>query len=99
VKVVTPELVAQEVVSALKVPRFDVFVPRSAGRVAQVAAMLPRSAREALGRAIKADQAATHADPGRRASYESRAAASAPAADKVAEVQQQPAEERSRLGV
>jgi NAD(P)-dependent dehydrogenase (short-subunit alcohol dehydrogenase family) len=89
VKTVTPEHVAQEVVGALKVPRFDVFVPRSAGRIAQVAAMLPRGAREALGRAIKADQAATHADPGQRAAYESRAAASAPAAEKVAEVQQQ----------
>jgi hypothetical protein len=72
-----------------------VFVPRSAGRVAQVAAMLPRRAREALGRAIKADQAATHADPGNRAAYESRAAASAPAAEKIAEIEQQPAEERS----
>jgi NAD(P)-dependent dehydrogenase (short-subunit alcohol dehydrogenase family) len=95
VKAVTPELVADEIVSALKVPRFDVFVPRSAGRVAQVAAMLPRRAREALGRAIKADQAATHADPGSRAAYESRAAASAPAAEKIAEIEQQPADERS----
>ena len=92
VKTVTPELVAEEVVSALKVPRFDVFVPRSAGRVAQVAAMLPRRAREALGRAIKADQAATHADPAQRAAYESRAAASAPAAEKVVEAHKEPAE-------
>jgi short-subunit dehydrogenase len=95
VKAITAELVAEEVVRALKVPRFDVFVPRSAGRVAQLAAMLPRRAREALGRAIKADQAATHADPRQREAYESRAAASAPAAEKVVEVQQQPAEERS----
>jgi NAD(P)-dependent dehydrogenase (short-subunit alcohol dehydrogenase family) len=95
VKAIGPELVAEEIVGALEVPRFDVFVPRSAGRVAQVAAMLPRRAREALGRAIKADQAATHADPARRAAYESRAAASAPAAEKVAEVEQQPAQERS----
>jgi NAD(P)-dependent dehydrogenase (short-subunit alcohol dehydrogenase family) len=95
VKAITPELVADEIVAALKVPRFDVFVPRSAGRVAQLAGMLPRRAREALGRAIKADQAATHADPALRAAYESRAASSAPAADKVAELEQQPAAERS----
>jgi NAD(P)-dependent dehydrogenase (short-subunit alcohol dehydrogenase family) len=95
VKAIGPELVAEEIVGALKVPRFDVFVPRSAGRVAQMAAMLPRRAREALGRAIKADQAATHADPAHRAAYESRAAASAPAAEKVADVEEQPAEERS----
>jgi NAD(P)-dependent dehydrogenase (short-subunit alcohol dehydrogenase family) len=95
VKSITPEEVAQEIVGALKVPRFDVFVPRSAGRVAQFAAMLPRRAREAVGRAIKADQAATHADPAARAAYESRAAGSAPAAGKAAEAEPPPAEERS----
>jgi NAD(P)-dependent dehydrogenase (short-subunit alcohol dehydrogenase family) len=92
VKHVTPELVADEIVHALEVPRFDVIVPRSAGRVAALAALLPRRAREALGRAINADKTATGADPARRAAYESRAAASAPAAEKVAEVRQEPAE-------
>jgi NAD(P)-dependent dehydrogenase (short-subunit alcohol dehydrogenase family) len=83
VKAVTPELVAEEIVSALKVPRFDVFVPRSAGRVAQVAAMLPRRAREALGRALKIDRALMGADRSARVAYEARAAASAPAAEAV----------------
>jgi short-subunit dehydrogenase len=81
VKTVTPEEVAGEVVGALKVPRFDVFVPRSAGPLVNFAAALPRGAREALGRFLKVDQAATHADAQHRAAYEARAAASAPAAD------------------
>ena len=38
---------------------------------------------------------AASADQGQRAAYESRAAASAPAAEKLAEVRRQPAEERS----
>jgi hypothetical protein len=95
VKTISPEHVAAEVVDALKVPRFDVYVPRSAGRVGQFAAMLPRRAREALGRALQADTVATQADASQRAAYESRAAASAPAAEKVAEVEQQPGKERT----
>src|SRR4051794_39283988 len=47
VKNLTPEQVAAEIVSALKVPRFDVYVPRSTGPLVQFAAILPRRAREA----------------------------------------------------
>jgi hypothetical protein len=46
----------------------------------QFAAVLPRRAREAMARLFKADQVATGADTGKRAAYESRAAASAPGA-------------------
>jgi NAD(P)-dependent dehydrogenase (short-subunit alcohol dehydrogenase family) len=95
VKSISAEHVAAEIVGALKVPRFDVYVPRSAGRIGAAAALLPRRAREALGRALKVDEVATHADGGERAAYEARAAASAPAAEKVAEVEQTPAGERS----
>src|SRR5690349_18645238 len=42
VKNLTPEQVAAEVVSALEVPRFDVFVPRSTGVLLRIAAILPR---------------------------------------------------------
>ena len=45
VKSITPEDVAGEIVGALKVPRFDVYVPRSAGRIGTVgrAAAAPRA--------------------------------------------------------
>jgi NAD(P)-dependent dehydrogenase (short-subunit alcohol dehydrogenase family) len=79
-KVVTPEDVAGEVVGALKVPRFDVFVPRSTGPLVAVTSALPRRLREAIGRAIGADKVATGHPSGRDA-YEARAAASAPAAE------------------
>jgi short-subunit dehydrogenase len=81
VKNLTPEQVAAEIVSALKIPRFDVYVPRSTGPLMQFAAALPRRAREAMARALKADQVATAADTAKRTAYESRAASSAPAAE------------------
>jgi NAD(P)-dependent dehydrogenase (short-subunit alcohol dehydrogenase family) len=81
VKAVEPEDVADEVVSALRKPRFDVFVPRSNGPLIQLTSPLPRSWREAIGRWIKADRAVLDTDRAARAAYEARAAASAPAAD------------------
>jgi NAD(P)-dependent dehydrogenase (short-subunit alcohol dehydrogenase family) len=81
VKSVAPEDVATEVIGALKVPRFDVFVPRSAGPLVGLGAALPRRLREGLARALKADQALLKTDRTARAAYEARAAASAPAAE------------------
>jgi NAD(P)-dependent dehydrogenase (short-subunit alcohol dehydrogenase family) len=81
VKAITPEEVASEIVAALKVPRFDVFVPRRTGPLVQLTSALPRRVREAIGRAINADKVAIQADPQSRAAYEARAANSAPAAE------------------
>jgi NAD(P)-dependent dehydrogenase (short-subunit alcohol dehydrogenase family) len=81
VKAVEPEDVAAEVVSALKKPRFDVFVPRSNGLLIQLTSPLPRRWREAIGRWIKADRSVLDTDRSARAAYEARAAASAPAAE------------------
>jgi NAD(P)-dependent dehydrogenase (short-subunit alcohol dehydrogenase family) len=80
------EDVAAAVVDALKFPRFDVFVPRSIGPTWALVNLLPRRVREAIGRALNLDKAFTQADRSARAAYEARAAASAPAADVVAEV-------------
>ena len=81
VKAVEVDEVAREVLSALRRPRFDVFVPRSNGPLVQLTSPLPRRAREAIGRWLKADQALLRTDRSARAAYEARAAASAPAAD------------------
>jgi NAD(P)-dependent dehydrogenase (short-subunit alcohol dehydrogenase family) len=81
VKNVEPEDVANEVVSALRKPRFDVFVPRSNGPLIQLTSPLPRTWREAIGRWIKADRSLLDTDRSARVEYEARAAASAPAAD------------------
>jgi NAD(P)-dependent dehydrogenase (short-subunit alcohol dehydrogenase family) len=81
VKALEVDDVAREVVSALEHPRFDVFVPRSNGPLVQLTSPLPRRAREAIGRWLKADQALLKTDRAARAGYEARAAASTPTAD------------------
>jgi NAD(P)-dependent dehydrogenase (short-subunit alcohol dehydrogenase family) len=81
VKALDPDDVANEVVSAIKRPRFDVFVPRSNGPLVQLTMPFPRAWREAIARWMRADKALLNADRSARAGYEERAAASAPAAD------------------
>jgi NAD(P)-dependent dehydrogenase (short-subunit alcohol dehydrogenase family) len=81
VKALEVEDVAREVLSALKRPRFDVFVPRSNGPLVQLTSPLPRRAREAIGRWLKADEALLKTDRSARTAYEARAAGSAPAGD------------------
>ena len=88
------EDVADAVINALKFPRFDVFVPRSIGPTLAMSNLLPRRAREALGRLLKIDTALTQADHAARAAYEARAAASAPAAEAVI-AEAEPREEES----
>jgi NAD(P)-dependent dehydrogenase (short-subunit alcohol dehydrogenase family) len=95
VKNLKPEQVAAEVVSALKAPRFDVFVPRSTGALLKIAALLPRSGREGMARLLKADTVASSADASKRLAYEARAAASAPAAETHAGGEPAPEPERS----
>jgi NADP-dependent 3-hydroxy acid dehydrogenase YdfG len=89
VKNVEPGDVAQAIVEALQVPRFDVFVPRSIGPINKVLGILPRGGREAFARALKADQVLAQADPQARAGYELRAARSEPGLE--------PADENKRL--
>jgi short-subunit dehydrogenase len=76
VKHVLPEEVANEIVSALKEPRFDVYVPRSVGPLNQFSAAIPRRGREAIARAVKADKVLMDIDHGARAGYELRASQS-----------------------
>ena len=78
VKTQQPEDVAAAVVAAVKAGTFDVFVPRSVGPISKLLAVLPRPAREAVTRALGADQVLMRVDAARRASYEERAAASTP---------------------
>jgi NADP-dependent 3-hydroxy acid dehydrogenase YdfG len=78
VKRVDPEDVAEAIVQALKFPRFDVFVPKSAGYIQRLSALLPRAAAEAVARGLKADRVLTQIDVAQRHSYEDRAAHSEP---------------------
>jgi NAD(P)-dependent dehydrogenase (short-subunit alcohol dehydrogenase family) len=85
VKPVEAEDVANEIVAAMEVPRFDVFVPRANGAIYKVLGPLPRKWREALGRAMKVDKLMTEVDHGARRAYEDRAAASEPGQGEAAE--------------
>jgi NAD(P)-dependent dehydrogenase (short-subunit alcohol dehydrogenase family) len=82
-KSVTPEQVADAVVEALQLARFDVYIPKSIGPTLALTNLLPRRGREAIARALKLDRTLRDVDRSARAAYEARAAASAPAADVV----------------
>jgi NAD(P)-dependent dehydrogenase (short-subunit alcohol dehydrogenase family) len=74
VKQVEPEDVAAEIVDALELARFDVYVPRSLQATIALGNLLPRRAREAVGRFMGVDKVMTEADPSSRRAYETRAA-------------------------
>jgi len=78
IKPVEASDVADEIVDALEVPRFDVWVPRANGALFKIVALLPRGAREALGRLMKVDKLMTEVDHTARSAYEDRVAHSEP---------------------
>ncbi len=76
VKPVEATDVAEAIVDALEVPRFDVFVPKANGALLRAAALMPRAAAEGVSRAMGTDKLMTQVDHGARAAYEERAAKS-----------------------
>ncbi|MGE5281884.1 MAG: SDR family oxidoreductase [Chloroflexota bacterium] len=65
--------VANQIVDALEVPRFDVWVPRENGLMFRLVVLLPRNLREWLGRLMKVDKLMTEVDHTARRAYEERA--------------------------
>jgi NAD(P)-dependent dehydrogenase (short-subunit alcohol dehydrogenase family) len=78
IKPVEAEDVAQEIVEALELGRFDVYVPRSNAVMTRFAAVMPRRFNDAVARLMKADKLMFEVDHGARRAYEERAAASEP---------------------
>ena len=74
IRPVEAEDVANAIVDALEIPRFDVFVPRANGALFKAVGLLPRNVREGLGRLMKMDRLMTEVDHGVRRSYEERVA-------------------------
>ncbi|HET7177231.1 MAG TPA: SDR family oxidoreductase [Solirubrobacterales bacterium] len=74
VKRVEPEDVANEIVDALELRRFDVFVPRSLKFTVTAANLLPRRGREAVARFMGVHKILTEVDLSSRRAYEERAA-------------------------
>ena len=79
VKVSEPSDVADAIVDALKYPKFDVWVPKISNGIYRFMQLVPRRGREAIVRALKADQVLAGADMNVRAAYEDRASRSEPA--------------------
>jgi short-subunit dehydrogenase len=74
VKKVEPEDVAAEIVDALEVPRFDVFVPSYLKYTIAIGSILPRRAREAIARLMGTDKIMADVSKEARHAYEERAA-------------------------
>lgn len=91
VKRVEPEDVANEIVDALELQRFDVFVPRYMKTTVAVGNILPRKAREAMARFMGVDKILTEVDRSSRRAYEERAAKSG-AGDAEREAEAEPAQ-------
>jgi len=85
IKKVEAEDVADAIVAALERPKFDVWVPRESAGVYKVMQLLPRGAREAVARFLKADKVLAEPDAAARAGYEERASHSEPALEDEAE--------------
>jgi NAD(P)-dependent dehydrogenase (short-subunit alcohol dehydrogenase family) len=82
IKTLGPDDVAAAIVAAIRRPRFDVYVPRSAGTTIYLARLLPRRAGEWVARRLGAETAIIGAaNSPQRAAYEARAASSAPSVD------------------
>jgi short-subunit dehydrogenase len=76
IKEVEPEDVAGEIVDALELGRFDVYVPRDLKATVVLGAILPRRVREAIARWMGLEKVMMRTDPASRRAYEERAAAS-----------------------
>jgi NADP-dependent 3-hydroxy acid dehydrogenase YdfG len=75
---IEPQQVADAIVETLRVPRFDVHVPKQLGISERVSALLPISVQDGLSRVAKADAVLSQADTAARAGYELRASRSDP---------------------
>ncbi len=75
---IDPRQVADAIVQTLRVPRFDVHVPKQLQASERIGGLLPVSLQDALARITKADAVLSQVNANARASYELRAARSEP---------------------
>jgi short-subunit dehydrogenase len=72
VKPVTAQEVAEVIVSAIRRPRAELWVPRWVQGMTRTTSLLPRALQEAIAKAFKADAVLSNADQSARAAYEAR---------------------------
>ena len=82
IKPVLPEDVAGAIVQALRVPRFDVYVPKSLDMIGRITRLFPRRVGERIAHALGGDSIlSAGVSSATRKGYEARAASSAPGAE------------------
>ena len=86
VKNVDAQDVANEIIDALKSPRFDVYVPRSNNALVRMTALMPRSAAEATSRFFKADKILVDVDDKARLAYQQRATSGLASGDQTPKI-------------
>ena len=82
---IEPQQVAEAIVETLRLPRFDVHVPKHLSVGERVAALLPIALQDGLSRVSRADAVLSHVDTTARAGYEVRAARSGPSLEAAPE--------------
>ena len=75
---IEPQQVADAIVETLRVPKFDVHVPKQLSISERAAALMPIGVQDSLSRLTHADDVLSQVDAGARADYELRAAHSEP---------------------
>jgi NADP-dependent 3-hydroxy acid dehydrogenase YdfG len=78
---IEPHQVADAIVEVLRLPKFDVHVPRQLAVSERLSALLPLSAQDAVSRVTNADAVLSQVDSAARAGYELRAAQCEPSLD------------------
>ncbi len=74
IRLVSPQVVAAEVIAAIEHRREDVFVPRSSGYLVRFSGLLPPKGRERLGRIFGLHRLYAEIDPSKRVDYSERIA-------------------------
>src|SRR5271156_1806569 len=82
---IEPTQVADAIVETLRVPKFDVHVPKELTISERAAALMPIGVQDSLSRLTHADDVLSQVDAGARADYELRAAQSEPGLPPAAE--------------
>jgi NAD(P)-dependent dehydrogenase (short-subunit alcohol dehydrogenase family) len=75
---IEPQQVADAIVQTLRVPKFDVHVPKQLSISERMSALMSIGVQDSLSRLSHADDVLSHVDAGARAGYELRAAHSEP---------------------
>jgi NAD(P)-dependent dehydrogenase (short-subunit alcohol dehydrogenase family) len=87
---IEPQQVAEAIVETLRVPKFDVHVPKQLSISERMSALMPIGVQDSLSRLSHADDVLSQVDAGARADYELRAAHSEPGLPPASEQSQIP---------